>query len=86
MNGGQTADSIRASESRRENVYNLLAAGGWHNTVAINSPEVGGSEGTRRLREIRRDLPTWSTIEKRKAQGSTTWEYRLVINGVPAGA
>lgn len=81
MNGNQTLDSVIASETRRENVYNLLMSdGGWHTTAEINSVEVGGTEGTRRLRELRARLSGGFVIEKRKAQGSTMWEYRIIQN------
>lgn len=75
MNGGQTRDSILASATRRINVLALLGDGEGHTTAEINSAEVGGTEGTRRVRELRRD---GYHIESRKRAGSTQWEYRWV--------
>lgn len=48
----------------------------WHDGHELTHPSVGGSEGLRRLRELR-DLG--APIEKRKkpVRGSTTWQYRL---------
>lgn len=48
----------------------------WHDGHELTHPAVGGSEGLRRLREIR-DMG--APIEKRRkpVRGSTTWQYRL---------
>jgi hypothetical protein len=51
----------------------LLSDMGWHKTSEFLGPRVGGSEGMRRLRELKKD---WK-IEKRRVDGSTQWEYRL---------
>lgn len=48
----------------------------WVPGFELASPEVGGSEGLRRLRELRADHGY--VIKKRKMQGSTAYEYRLV--------
>jgi hypothetical protein len=45
----------------------------WHPAPAICDPAVGGSEGLRRLRELRAD-GWW--VEKRRATKGV-WEYRL---------
>lgn len=49
--------------------------GTWVPGFEIASPEVGGSEGLARLRELR--LYHDFTIEKRKMAGSTAYEYRI---------
>lgn len=57
-------------------VYNVLKDGEWHDGPELTHPEVGGSEGLRRLRELREK---GYTIEmRRKAKGRTTRQYRLV--------
>jgi hypothetical protein len=59
--------------SRRAEVLRLLSDGRWHSTYAINA--VGGTEGTRRLRELREQ---GYEIEKRSMPESMQFEYRLV--------
>lgn len=49
--------------------------GEWIPGTAFNTPEVGGQDGTRRVRELRDDY-NWP-IENRPMKDSTTWEYRL---------
>lgn len=61
--------------SHREAVLRLLQDGGWHPTSEINHPAIGGSEGTRRLRELRK---LGYVIDKRKHEDHDDWEYRLV--------
>lgn len=65
---------MTTEKTRKQKVLDLLADGQWHKTAEICRWEVGGSEGTRRLRELRND---GVAIEKRKAKGSTQYEYRL---------
>lgn len=70
------------SNHRRLLVLKLLKTGGWHRTMDIEAVECGGSQGTRRLRELREEVeagkhPPWLTIRKRKVKGSTQYEYRL---------
>jgi len=65
------------AKTSRARVLALLERGGWVRTATIN--DVGGSEGTRRLRELRRD--GW-TIERRRDPESNQWQYRLVT-GAP---
>ena len=67
-------------ETRREKVRELLLDGQWHSTAEINSPRVGGSEGTRRLRELRTRMLFFS-IEKRRHMGHDDWEYKISSNG-----
>ena len=69
--------------TRRNLVFRLMSDGKWHKTMDICGAVVGGSEGTRRLRELRKECEEglrsgWSTIEKRRVSGSTQYEYRLV--------
>jgi hypothetical protein len=61
--------------SRWELVLDLLKQEEWVSTAAICTPEVGGSEGTRRLRELR---ARGFAISKRKKFGSTQFEYHLL--------
>jgi hypothetical protein len=75
---------VPAHDARREQVWNLLLDEEWHTTAEISSAAVGGSEGTRRLRELRARcavhlLP--GCIEKRKALEGTQYEYRLARGG-----
>lgn len=58
--------------TKKEQVLQLLKSQEWSTTMEINA--VGGSEGTRRLREIRQIFP----CEKRKAAIGTQYEYRLL--------
>ena len=51
--------------------------GCWIAGFQIACPEVGGSEGLKRLRELRTD--GWPII-KRKSAGSTAYEYCLPLN------
>lgn len=52
--------------------------------MEINAVNVGGSEGCRRLRELKKEIQDgkrvgWSDVEKRKKAGDTTqYEYRFV--------
>ena len=61
--------------TRREAVLALLEDRGWHETAEIESADVGGSQGTRRLRELRSQ---GYVIEKRKKEDSSQYEYQLV--------
>lgn len=60
-------------------VLNVLKDGAWHSTVELSVSSSGGSEGTRRLRELR---ALGYQVEKRKKADSTQFEYRLI--GVPS--
>ena len=70
------------AKSRRDNVWRLLRDGQWHTTMEINAVDVGGSEGCRRLREIRRLIKQGKLpgrgIEKRKVADSNQFEYRTL--------
>lgn len=69
------------AKTRRENVWKLLQDGKWHSTMDINAVDVGGSEGCRRLRELRAQIKRGHLpgkgIEKRKMIDSNQFEYRL---------
>jgi hypothetical protein len=55
----------------------LTGAGGdWVDGVIIATPEIGGSEGIRRLRELRDD--GWNIETRPHPQSETAWQYRLV--------
>lgn len=57
----------------RDNVLDLLRDHKWHSTVEINY--AGGTEGTRRLRELRTD---GYVIEGRRLPHAYQWEYRMI--------
>ena len=60
---------------RQRLVLRVLEDGEWHDGHELTHPAVGGSEGLRRLRELREK---GYTIEMRKkAKGQTTRQYRL---------
>lgn len=61
--------------SRRAKVLKLLLDGRWHTTSEIESAHVGGSQGTRRLRELR---AAGYRIVKQKCEQGTQYEYSLV--------
>ena len=58
----------------KERVLAVLLDRRWHFGHELCGPEVGGSEGLRRLRELRTD---W-IIEMRKREGRASREYRLI--------
>lgn len=64
---------LSAGEKLRR-VAKLLASGRWHSGPEICDPNVGGSEGLRRLRELR--AQGWD-IEKRRIPNSDAFEYRV---------
>lgn len=68
-------ERVVSLETRRANVKYLLSDGLWHKTSEVNSKEVGGTEGTRRLRELREQ---GLNIEKRKEVEGDEFEYRVV--------
>ncbi|MEE9593562.1 MAG: hypothetical protein V3W28_08280 [Thermoplasmata archaeon] len=72
--------------TRHELILLLMKKGGWYRTTQISSAAIGGSEGMRRLRELRKRLKAGKVngyigIEKRPLKGSTQWEYRLIPSG-----
>lgn len=58
----------------RERVYNALRSRRWTPGFDLTSPEVGGSEGLRRVRELRAQ---GFEIKTRRIEGSNAFEYRL---------
>jgi hypothetical protein len=67
----------KGQEASRQAVRSYLSdrLNEWIPGYELTAPDVGGSEGLRRLRELRADgLP----IEGRKKAKSTAWEYRLL--------
>ena len=69
--------------TRQEQILNLLRQGVWVSTVSLANASVGGSEGMRRLRELRGrvqngEVKGYRDIEKRRKPRSAQWEYRLV--------
>lgn len=70
-----------STKTRKELVLDRLRAanGEWVSTAELSSKEVGGSEGIRRLRELRAD---GHNIERRPSPDKATsqWQYRLVEN------
>jgi O-acetyl-ADP-ribose deacetylase (regulator of RNase III) len=84
MDSGMNAKDRESAKTRRENVWKLLVDGKWHSTMEINAARVGGSEGCRRLRELRAECkkgkrPGWVRIERRrKVSDSTQCEYKLI--------
>lgn len=59
----------------KERVLALMKDREWYPGHVIASPEVGGSEGLRRLRELRAD---GYDIERRRTPNGTTNDYRLI--------
>lgn len=59
----------------RERVLAILKSRRWTPGFTLTTPAAGGSEGLRRLRELRAQ---GYDIKRRKIEGSTAYEYRLV--------
>lgn len=57
----------------------LHAAPGWVDGSTITSPTVGGSEGLRRLRELR-EADGWPIERRPHPTSSTAWQYRLDLS------
>ena len=64
-------EDVERLTSAKERVQRFMADGQWHTASEIR--EVGGSEGLRRLRELRQD---GHVIDKRKVKGGL-YEYRV---------
>ena len=88
MDGYSLPDDKKRLKSNRERVTDLMSDGKWHSANEICQPEIGGREGLRRLRELRKE-PGVTVEKRRKTKGISasahytvlgTWEYRL-ING-----
>jgi hypothetical protein len=65
----------QALGKRQRLVLNVLWDGHWHDGPELTHPEVGGSEGLRRLRELREK--GYDIEMRKKAKGRTTRQYRL---------
>lgn len=93
VGGGSGNPTAPEPEStvRRARVWHLLADGQWHSTMEINDGGVGGSEGCRRLRELRDQCrsgkrPGYGDIAVEKIGGTTSqYRYRLVA-GAPGSS
>lgn len=60
--------------TRKQKVAKLLRSRRWITGTDLCDPDVGGSEGLRRVRELRAD---GATIKVRKTEGSNVREYRM---------
>jgi len=60
---------------RQRLVLHVLEDGEWHDGHELTHPAVGGSEGLRRLRELREK--GYMIEMRKKAKGLTTRQYRL---------
>lgn len=62
---------------RQDAVFAYLIANinQWVDGFALTEPNIGGSEGLRRLRELRR---MGYPIQKRRKEDSSAFQYRLV--------
>jgi hypothetical protein len=69
--------------TRKEQVLHRLAGGDWVDGPELANEQVGGSEGLRRLRELRTE---GAVIEERKHpdSGRDIFQYRLVAPAPPA--
>lgn len=61
--------------TRKQRVYAALKSRRWTPGFELTTPEVGGSEGLRRLRELRAD---GYDIKVRRSTDGDYFEYRLV--------
>lgn len=60
--------------TRKEAVFSTMKTHRWVPGYALTLPEVGGSEGLRRLRELRAE---GYPIKQRKMKDSQAFEYRM---------
>ena len=67
-------NAMAGHPTRGGRVLAILLDGQWHPTTEFLGPRIGGSEGMRRLRELRRK---GFAIEARRRKDSAQWEYRL---------
>lgn len=72
------ADRIEPSRGTRKAAVLavLQAAGDWVDGSLLTLPNVGGSEGLRRLRELR-DADGWPIERRPHPESATAWQYRL---------
>lgn len=75
-------DDFARRETARRRVLDVLLQneGRWISGNILYLPEIGGSEGLRRLRELRKLVKErgWVIEKRRPLEERTTWEYRLV--------
>lgn len=73
-----TTDKDKQASGRKLVLAALKKAGRkWLDTATINAIG-GGTEGTRRLRELKEERYGGYKYEMRRKEGSTQYEYRLV--------
>ena len=80
---------IKELKTARGRVMALMMDHQWHSAIEICQPEIGGSEGLRRLREIKGTQMGGSvlTVEKRRISSERrTYEYRLTAVAARGGA
>lgn len=68
-----------ALTARQRAVMKVLWDLEWHEGHELTAPSVGGSEGLRRLREVR---AMGAPIEMRTVKGLTTRQYRLTSRDI----
>jgi hypothetical protein len=71
-----TEDDLPKLKSQKRNVWDLMCDGRWHKAPQILMA-AGGTEGLRRMRELRA-LPGVD-VERCRMKHSRTWNYRLTI-------
>lgn len=71
-----TEDDLKDLSAQRKAVATLMNDGRWYPASAILSA-AGGTEGLRRMRELR-DLPGIDVERKKGPTGSRTFLYRMV--------
>jgi len=64
-------------DTARDRVLDFMGDGQWHKAHEITDPGVGGSEGLRRLRELRAD--GYKVYKRKHTEG--TWEYSIETPG-----
>ena len=74
-------DRLISKDQRRAQVLAVLTAraGTWVPGPGMATEEVGGSEGLRRLRELREPRYGSHKIPCRRMSGSDAYEYRLIV-------
>lgn len=64
-----------SKKTRKQLVLEYLKEHNWVRTAELENERVGGTQGTRRVRELRAE--GWS-IEREPDPNSAQWRYRLV--------
>mgnify|MGYP003137472652 CR=1 FL=1 len=78
-----TTKDKKRLKTARERVQDLMRDQQWHANHEITHPDVGGSEGMRRLRELRKTWDGWIIQKKRHGDGRGTWLYRATPCDLP---